>query len=81
MPLPTALAVPIFLTIWFVALFAILPIGVRSQRESGGYVEGTDPGAPVNPELLKKALLTTLVSLVIFGLLMLVLRLCGWGSA
>ncbi len=80
MPISITLAVPVFLTIWFIALFAILPIGVRSQRESGGYVEGTDPGAPVNPQLLKKALLTTLVSLAVFGLLMLVLRLCGWGS-
>ena len=80
MPISLSLAVPVFLTIWFIALFAILPIGVRSQRESGGYVEGTDPGAPVNPQLWKKALLTTLLSLVIFGLLMLVLHFYGWGS-
>ena len=70
-----------FVTIWFVVLFTILPIGIRSQRESGGYVEGTDPGAPVNPQLLKKALLTTLVSLLVFGGLMVTLRLCGWGAA
>jgi predicted secreted protein len=79
MPISPALAVPIFLTIWFVALFAILPIGVRSQHESGSYVEGTDPGAPVDPQLLRKAVLTTLVSLAIFGLLLLVLHFCGWG--
>ena len=81
MPVSIELAVPMFVTIWFVVLFAILPIGVHSQRESGGYVEGTDPGAPVNPQLLKKALLTTLVSLVVFALLMVTLRLCGWGDA
>jgi predicted secreted protein len=78
MPIPVALAVPVFLTIWFVALFAILPIGVRSQRESGSYMEGTDPGAPVNPRLLKKAGLTTLVTIAIFAVFMLILRLCGW---
>ncbi|MEJ0052164.1 MAG: DUF1467 family protein [Methylovirgula sp.] len=81
MPVSFELAVPMFITIWFVVLFAILPIGIHSQRESGTYVEGTDPGAPVNPQLLKKALLTTVASLIVFGVLMVVLWLCGWGAA
>jgi predicted secreted protein len=81
MPVSFELAVPMFITIWFVVLFAILPIGVHSQRESGNYVEGTDPGAPVNPQLWKKALLTTIASLIVFAILMVVLRLCGWGAA
>ena len=80
MPVSFELAVPMFITIWFVVLFAILPIGIHSQRESGTYVEGTDPGAPVNPQLWKKALLTTVASLVVFGALMIILRLCGWGT-
>jgi predicted secreted protein len=81
MPVSFELAVPMFITIWFVVLFAILPIGIHSQRESGTYVEGTDPGAPVNPQLLKKVLLTTIASLIVFAVLMVVLRLCGWGAA
>jgi predicted secreted protein len=81
MPVSFELAVPMFITIWFVVLFAILPIGIHSQRESGTYVEGTDPGAPVNPQLWKKALLTTIASLIVFAILMVVLRLCGWGAA
>ena len=81
MPVSIELAVPMFITIWFVVLFAILPIGIHSQRESGTYVEGTDPGAPVNPQLWKKALLTTIASLIVFAVLMVVLRLCGWGAA
>jgi predicted secreted protein len=80
MPVSIELAAPMFVTIWFVVLFAILPIGIHSQRESGTYVEGTDPGAPVNPRLLKKALLTTAVSLIVFGALMIILKLCGWGT-
>jgi predicted secreted protein len=68
MPLPIPLAVVLFLTIWFVVLFAVLPFGIRSQRESGDFVSGTDPGAPVEPRLFAKALWTTLVSLVVFGL-------------
>jgi predicted secreted protein len=69
MPLPIPLAVVLFLTIWFVVLFAVLPFGVRSQHESGDYVPGTDPGAPVEPRLLIKALWTTFLSLVVFGLI------------
>jgi predicted secreted protein len=69
MPLPMPLAVVIFLTIWFVVLFAVLPFGVRSQHEMGDFVPGTDPGAPVKPRLLLKAFWTTVISLVVFGLL------------
>jgi predicted secreted protein len=69
MPLPIPLAVVLFLTIWFVVLFAVLPFGVRSQQESGDFIPGTDPGAPVESRLVVKALWTTLVSLVVFGLI------------
>jgi predicted secreted protein len=48
-------------------LFAVLPFGVRSQHEEGAMVSGTDPGAPVRPRLLVKALWTTLISVVIWG--------------
>ena len=68
MPLPLPLAVALFLTIWFVVLFAVLPFGVRSQHEGGDYVPGTDPGAPIEARLFVKALWTTLLSLVVFGL-------------
>ena len=77
MPIPIPLAVALFLTIWFVVLFAILPIGVRSQQESGEYVAGTDPGAPVEPRLFVKALWTTLAATVIFGLIIGVMLLVG----
>lgn len=77
MPLPLPLAVALFLTIWFVVLFAVLPFGIRSQHETGDFVPGTDPGAPVEARLLIKALWTTLLSLLVFSLLigvMLVMR-------
>jgi predicted secreted protein len=75
MPLPIPLAVALFLTIWFVVLFAVLPFGIRSQHEGGEYVPGTDPGAPIEPRLLRKALFTTLFSLAVFGLVMVVMLL------
>jgi predicted secreted protein len=48
-------------------LFSVLPFGVRSQHEEGPVEAGHDPGAPVHPQLLKKALWTTLISGVIFA--------------
>ncbi len=59
---PVPLAIAIYITIWFTVLFAILPIGVRSQAEEGSVVPGTEPGAPVAPRLGVKAIITTLVS-------------------
>lgn len=74
LPVTTPMAVAIFLTLWFVVLFAVLPWGVRSQHEEGEYAQGTDPGAPVAPKLLAKALWTTLVTAVVFACLMAYLR-------
>ncbi len=65
MPVTTAAA--IFFLIWWVVLFAVLPWGIRSQHESGEVVPGTDPGAPAIPNLSRKLLWTTLVSLAIFA--------------
>ena len=64
MPLPLAIAS--YLTIWWTVLFAILPFGVRSQHENGKIAEGTDPGAPIAPRLVIKALWTTLVATIVF---------------
>ena len=75
--IPTSLAAAIFLTIWFTVLFAVLPIGIRSQAESGEVVPGTDPGAPTAPRLAIKALLTTVVSIVAFVVLVMMLRVAG----
>lgn len=61
------LGIALFITIWWTVLFAVLPFGVRSQHEEGAMVSGTDPGAPVRPRLLVKALWTTLISVVIWG--------------
>ena len=77
LPIPGALAFAVFLTIWFTVLFAVLPIGVRSQAETGEVVPGTEPGAPTAPRLWMKAGLTTLVSIVVFVLLVMVFRVVG----
>ena len=67
MPISTPMAVVIYLTIWWIVLFAVLPWGVHSQDESGTVVPGSEPGAPMAPKLLAKALWTTVISAVVFG--------------
>jgi predicted secreted protein len=65
MPLGTSIA--IYFIIWWLVLFAVLPIGVRSQQESGPVVAGTDPGAPAKPMLLRKLIATTVVAALVFA--------------
>lgn len=57
----------VYFVIWWTVLFAVLPFGIRSQVESGDVVKGSDPGAPVLPGLLKKALITTFIAGIIFA--------------
>ncbi len=71
----TPMAVAVYFTMWWIVLFAVLPFGVQSQHEAheaGGAPDlpkGADPGAPVAPMLVRKALWTTLISAVLFAAL------------
>jgi predicted secreted protein len=60
-------AIAIYLVIWWTVLFAILPIGVRTQGEDGAVVPGTPASAPTRPRLVRVALITTLVSALVFA--------------
>jgi len=67
MPFPLPLAIAIYATVWWIVLFAVLPLGVRSAEEAGEtQTEGIDPGAPTTPQLAKKAGLTTIISAILF---------------
>jgi predicted secreted protein len=61
-----ASAFAVYFVIWWTVLFAVLPFGIRSQVESGEVVEGTEPGAPALPGLMRKAVITTLIAAVVF---------------
>jgi predicted secreted protein len=62
-------AIAIYVVIWWTVLFAILPIGVRTQGEEGAVVPGTPASAPSSPRLVRIVLLTTLVSALVFAAL------------
>lgn len=67
MPFTLPLALAIYVTIWWIVLFAVLPLGVRSAEEAGEErTEGADPGAPVAPQLMKKAAITTVIAAIVF---------------
>lgn len=60
--------IAIYFIVWWTVLFTTLPFGVRSQHEDGTPEDGTEPGAPQRPLLLRKALATTVMAAVIVGL-------------
>ena len=53
---PTGLAI-IYIIIWWIVFFAILPIDV--ERKKSIKIEGEDPGSPENPKMLKKFIYCT----------------------
>ncbi len=55
-----------FIIIWWATFFAVLPFGVRGQWEDDEVVEGSEPGAPVAPGLLRKAAITTGISCILW---------------
>ena len=59
-------AIALYFIIWWLTLFAVLPIGVRSQEEAGEIVPGSEIGAPAKARMGFKVLLTTAISIPIF---------------
>lgn len=56
----------VFMCIWWSIIFCVLPIGVqRNEAADGNPLEG-DPGAPQDPMLKKKFILTTILACVIW---------------
>ena len=70
MPLTTATAIAIYITIWWTVLFAVLPFARAHRPEGEAEVAGADPGAPGRPRLLFAALVTTGVSVAVFAALL-----------
>ena len=57
----------VYVLIWWIIFFSVLPVGIQSNKE--GFrekLEGNDPGAPKNPKIAKKFLITTIITTVIF---------------
>lgn len=50
----------LFAVIWFMVLFIVLPLRNVTQGEDGDVVPGTHASAPANPQLKRKAKITTI---------------------
>ena len=57
----------IYVMIWWIVFFSVLPIGVQSKKEVfKDKIGGLDPGAPKNPKIGKKFLISTIVTSILF---------------
>lgn len=56
----------IFLLIWWVMLFTVLPLGVQRNEEAG---KGFDAGAPKIADLKRKLILNTIISAAILAVI------------
>ena len=59
----------VFAVTWFLALYCLLPVRIRSQEEAGDSVpEGAMRGAPSNPNLGLKMIGATIISAIVTGI-------------
>jgi predicted secreted protein len=56
----------IFFVVWWIVLFMVLPFGVRPEETPQ---KGFEPGAPKNPHLRKKFIVTTVLAALIWGII------------
>ena len=57
----------VYVMIWWIIFFSVLPIGIQSNKEVfKEKIGGMDPGAPKNPKIAKKFFITTLITTIIF---------------
>lgn len=68
------LAAATWFILWWLSFFIMLPIGVRNLEEAGDVAPGHETGAPVAPNLGKKALWAAGLATVIWGVLLVVLN-------
>lgn len=72
-------AIVLFSVVWFMVFFIVLPLRFVSQSEAGEVVPGTPRSAPAGDIVVRKAKITTLVAIVVWGLLYAII-LSGWIS-
>ena len=67
----TGLAI-LFIIIWWILFFAILPIDVN--REKPHKIQGEDAGSPENPKMMKKFIYCTAITSIIFMIIYLLIK-------
>ena len=67
----TGLAI-IYIIIWWIVFFAILPIDV--ERKKLIKIDGEDPGSPENPKMTKKFIYCTAITTILFIIIYLLMK-------
>ena len=68
----------VFVVIWWLVLFMVLPWGIRAIGEAD-VAKGQAPSAPVKPRIATKMLITTGITMVLWGIAHMVIS-SGWIS-
>jgi predicted secreted protein len=69
----------VYFIIWWITLFAVLPIGLRTQAEDNDIVLGTVPSAPSRFRALFVFSLTTVIAGLVYGAWYVSDTYFGWG--
>ncbi|MEX0280583.1 MAG: DUF1467 family protein [Arenibacterium sp.] len=59
----------LYLVVWFLTFFIVLPIRLKTQGDIGEIVPGTHAGAPAEHNLKKKAVITSAIALAIWAII------------
>ena len=60
-------AIVVYICIWFMTLFAVLPFGVHTQDDAGEVVPGTPGSAPANMRPWRVLAINSVVAAVAFA--------------
>jgi predicted secreted protein len=57
----------LYAVIWFLTLFVVLPLRLVTQAEAGRVVPGTPEGAPTEPQMRRRLVITTIAATAVFA--------------
>lgn len=68
----------IYFIVWWISLFAVLSLGLRTQQDAGTVEPGTTASAPAGRHMLKVALVNTVIATAIFAAFYWAYAVQGW---
>lgn len=68
-------ALGIYIIVWWVTLFAVLPLGRREEtaEDRAAMPPGCDAGAPAHPHMKRKLIMTTWMAAIVWAVLMVII--------
>lgn len=67
----------VYFVLWWLVLFAVLPFGVKSFEEMEDVTLGTDRGAPHQPKLAVKMLVTSVIAGILLAIVYVTFGILG----